>query len=234
MNAWEVAEQVWRFGFIPLAIALLAIVARHAWKVSNVVVREPPVLGRRPNKGSPDALKATIKRLQRLENRYTLLVALNWLQVGLFGIVLPVLLFFNVCLYATALVEASPFVLSGDGSWRRVTPSEQQVVWYVWDQILDPLTLGLADTAQWPMSSVVTHDTNNIVAVAVVFLFRGIVNFFGVSWVISAFFGAAQAKLGRTKIQERINEHDQELAAATQEKANATAPTEKPELSLAA
>ena len=117
MAGWEITEEVWRIGFIPLAMMLIMGSAWHAFEISRKVVRMPPVLGRHPNKDDPDALRKTIQRLKDLRSSYRRGLLWNWFQLGFFGVVLPAVLFFWVCLNGAYVLDAGAFVHVG-GSGR--------------------------------------------------------------------------------------------------------------------
>jgi len=115
MAGWELPEVAWKVVFIVLLFGTLGLSAIYAVQLSKEVVPEPPVRGRKTGKENIPGLEKSIKRLRRLENTFTLRIIGNAFLIGLLGVVFPIALFCILCLNATWLMEASPFILS-DGS----------------------------------------------------------------------------------------------------------------------
>lgn len=227
MISWEIGEEVWRIGFIPAALALLVGLAWHALRISREVVRVPPVLGRHPSKDDPEALRRTILRLQDIRSSYRRGLLGNWFQLGLFGVFLPLVLFFLVCLHSTYVPNAGVFVLVGGVS--SVVPTAPQALIYALDQISSALTLGLFEMWQWkPWRAIVVHDPQTPGVLPVLFLFRGIIDFFSGAWIFGGVLALWNGLIARNKIQERIKRHNEELLNAVRAQAIKTAGADQP------
>lgn len=216
MDGWDLAGEVWTILFIPMAMIVVLSLAWHALKLSREVVRIPPAVGRHPNKDDPEALRKTIARLKGLRSGYRRGLFLNWAQLGLFGVLLPAMLLFEVCLYVSSVVGVSVFASSED-SWSRANPTDLQAAAYVWDQISSALTLGLFEMWQWkPWTTSIVHDPKAPGVLPILFFFRAIIDFFSGAWIFAGILALWNAAVAKTNIQRRIDQHEGELLIAVQ------------------
>jgi hypothetical protein len=199
MAGWELSNVAFVF-FVVLSLAVSVACALY---LSNETIAEPALRGRPPTTLS--GIEKAIVRFQRLKNEFLLRWFTNTALVGRFGVVIPSALFFLACFKATSFSETSPFIFSADGSTFPRHPTDDQLVAYVWGQIQNSLTLGYFDTVRAPVSEIL-HDASNIRMFATVFVFRAVIDFFSVGWLFAGMFGA----LGRTRIQNRIEEYEGE------------------------